>query len=66
MKKGVLSFIAAFLMLFLSVSFAYSNEITDDYLTIAQNYISANDYSKALDYLNQIDLYHHLLQALAM
>src|SRR5574344_936917 len=53
MKKGVF-------LLFLLITLVISplslkaNEVTDDYLEIAQNYINSSNYTKALEYINEV------------
>jgi tetratricopeptide (TPR) repeat protein len=54
MKKGVFLLLFISIFLFNGFSIACANELTDDYLDIAKNYINNNNYTKALDYLNEV------------
>lgn len=55
MKKGMLFFVLALsLMALQSANFASASELTDDYLDIANNYITSNNCDKALEYLDLI------------
>lgn len=55
MKNGILFLVLALSLIVLqSVNFASANELTDDYLVIATNYLKSNNYPKALEYLNII------------
>lgn len=55
MKKGILFLVLALSLIVLqSADFVSANELTDDYLDIATNYLKSNDYPKAIEYLNII------------
>ena len=53
MKKGVSIFLIGLCFLIFG-SIAFADELTDDYFDIAMNYYNANNYEKALDYVEDI------------
>lgn len=53
MKKGIL-FLVLVLLGLLCMNYSYASELTDDYFDIATNYFNANNYPKALEYLDLI------------
>ncbi|MDD3436619.1 MAG: tetratricopeptide repeat protein [Candidatus Gastranaerophilales bacterium] len=54
MKKGILFLVLFFLSGLLWMNAAKANELTDDYFDMATNYFCANNYAKALEYLDLI------------
>lgn len=54
MKRVVILTIATLLFVFQFAGLVMSNELTDDYFDIAKNYADANNFAKALEYLNEI------------
>lgn len=46
--------LALFVTILQSVNFAWANELTDDYLDIAKNYVDSNNLPKAKEYLDLI------------
>lgn len=55
MKKGILFLVLALSLTALQLAnFASASELTDDYFDIATNYFNANNYAKALEYLDLI------------
>jgi len=52
MKKGIL--FLALLFGFCQITPVLGSELTDDYLDIATNYFNANNFAKALEYINSI------------
>jgi tetratricopeptide (TPR) repeat protein len=55
MKKGLLiGILFLFLLALQSLNFTFANELTNDYLDIAANYIDSSDYDRALEYINLI------------
>ncbi len=54
MKQRLFLILIGLCLFILNPSFAFSNEITDDYLDIATNYFDTNNYQKALEYIDEI------------
>lgn len=55
MNRGILTFsIAVTLLFFQQFNNAIANELADDYFDIATNYFSAHNYTKSLEYLDDI------------